>query len=653
MPDAPTVFAPTAAGPFFGLESRETYQTPSHAAFALNVDFSQGLIEPRKGFERWTAFTGLLHPQLYVAKHPSRCARVLWAGPAQGSHRPIVAVLTLDGAIVSSVDLTADFGEAPNADWSCSFIPIRTRGLLAEPQGLDAVLINTPQSSYLWVPGEDETVLRRPDLAVESERVDVLSQFYVDQVMGGGVAWLHNDHVFYAGFPEMSELTTDGALPTTQPPVPESWILPGRGSFRVGPNHIAISDANRPYDIPVSYHLVLPAEERVVGGKSFREQAIVCTDRGIYSFMGEPSAAVAGGAKFVPVVRGVGLTHQSAMVEAAGVLYLFAQDGIYAFDGQQARKLSEGIDPFWTGEDWGFALPAAAEAYLRSAGGSGGGLPWPWHFERSLGHLVRGAYYQTANQIWWGVPIRGGIGGGAGVGSARRRAISAALVLQLPRSAEERPAFSFYLSVRGSDFVTNDNIVPGASYFHAGQERFFVSGMGYVWQYPGTLPGDGTGVSSFSGIPLAYVSPPVDRGDPGQKIYRNPFARCRAYGKTPSSSGPQVELLGETSTFDAQLAGVANTDRQAWTGAYQTHPYGSTLADDLPRNNAYFTGTGLTGSTGVCSPQEWFTQMWSPSHVEDRWCRLAFTHFPANNAACWVAVQAYGFGKVPTGAVRT
>lgn len=683
--DEPTQVVLGASGPWQGMEERESYQTPSHCRLAFNVDFSRGYIESRDSF-RWNekqAFPMLINaPIVHLGKRPDAEPYVLIAGvsgTAGTLNFPYLYIKKLDGTTVASINLVA-FHEPIDADWSCSFVDTYVQGLdLANPQSYVATLITTPYSSWLWVPQESETTIRRPNMTTESLRVAKNSRFYLADAPRGHVAFQHHGSTIYAGFP-LGQVAVDGVVPVDYPGLPGNLICPGREAMRVSPRTILWSDFQDQFGIsPETSLFQVPQNETVTGGMSFREQAIFFTNRGIHSIMGSPTAG--GNLQMVSLVRGIGCVGAHAFAAARGFVYFMSWDGFYVFDGQDANKISAGIDSLFTGilpSD--LPEPVQTQLNLLNAGCN-------WHIDLSQAHLVRCAYYQTGNQVMWSVPIVGYTTTGAFVENKRKLHLTVVFDIK-------NTAWSIWFSDRGAynTYRDFDGWVPGVSYFDESGETHIGCDNSMMAYYPGGTPWDGKpnlylppgpGVQTpVKPITFIYVSEPFQKGNTEQNVFRGLWFRCKSFGMTPANPVPlgggevpffdvgvaNVVLTGEESAFDQMTpAGQAvfnPQDRQTSTTLWQTHPRGQFdyyQQQYFENNLDYFADVGTTGNnllppSGITtSCESWWTQKVYPTHVESKWSTFSIISrggYVDYRRAPWVCIANWSWEVVPTGANR-
>lgn len=583
MADVSQSLPQVLAGPWRGIEERETYQSDAHCQLAVNVSLHRGLIEGRKGFGTpiSRAHVGV---RLHVATRPVGPPRILMIGP-NASHQINLSVLSLDLTVIAGVNLSTAFNEPKCQHFQASFVEANLLN------GHHVTLIVTPATTYIWDPYVSETSVRLPVMATDTVKTDVLTFYYLNHPPKGPIACQHQKRYFYAGFAPMTELALDGALPAAQGDVPETWILPGRDKIRVGPNVVAFSDSLFPLDVHATSFIALPEDEAVTGLRSFHEQLVMLTDRAVYVLAGDPGL-YGGGAQVLRVVVGSGCVAPASVVEVQGALYYLGTDGIYAFDGQAARKISKPLDSHWTGEQHGDRVPGEISALLRAT------LRWPWRVDGRLAHTATAVHRQTENQIWFSLPTLGGY---------RFDSVAIANTTILPLIVVydyAHDAWTLFKRRSALDLATS-----AVSWVDGGRERTYLAQGEKIAEY-----GAGA-VDDADGIPVVYLSARHAKGNERGVVWGVPYLTSLSWGRTPGSNPPRWMLEGMEAPFDVQLAGAANASRQQWAADVQMHPH---------QDNTYFLGTGTLGATGtmLLTPQAFWSQRLQAGAVNSKWWRL-------------------------------
>ena len=590
----------TMAGPWLGIEERAVYQQPGHCAFALNVSFHRGTIAPRRGFKMVTQFESARGSGVFPTAHRSQIAIIRDAqgkpfilqvgNNSTGNNHIWAYVHTLHGLEVDSVDLTAEFGEAPNGYFKCSL----NRTIL---RGSPAVLISTPNSSYVFRTNAsgDSAVSRYinkastdelaslPDSTTDGDttKEGTLLALYHKSVPRG-FAEKHNGRMYYASPGYEAEL--DGLLPAIQDDVIEANVNEFKRSL-IGYFNDAVlySDMFDPVAIFAPSTFIPETGERVVACKSYGEKLMVFTEDKIFSQSGDPTFYLKY--PLTEVSSGHGLAAPLAIVEAAGALFYLSDDGIYAFAGEGPQKLSKGLDSLWTGYLHGNRLSPALEPLLEEMG-------WPWKISASRVGEARAAHLKEENLILFNVPV------GVNVASASVEDQWITIVYDYINQAfslwarrDMRALFWGHARFEGRDYFTtgaNGNLI--ALY---GEDK------------------DDLG----QGIPVAYQSNVTPPNNEEHVVFRHLRFQMLSVGKNYSTNSPQWFMEGSKAAFDEQLEGVDNTERQATTGTLELHPHQD---NDYLLENGFVLGSTPLTSTGFFSSKAFV------GPVTDNWCVVGY-----------------------------
>ena len=393
-------------GPWKGIEERESHQTDQHCSLAINVDFSRGYIEPRQGTKNLnSADTYVSHATIGVMDRPAGEPYILMVGPSQSRDWKIYCdILQLDGTSLGRVNLSDSFGEPADQHFQCSI----NRVVLVNPDTLKpnfVALITTANGSFIWNPHVDPTTLRRPVMTgvnkdAQQELIDI--PYYWTTEPRGRVCIQHNGRLFYAGFNENQEVTLTQSLPASQTYVPESWISGAkRDHITIGPHAIAYSDVYDPLAIGAQGVFSLPdTRERVTGLRSFKENLIIFSDKSIYVGVGNPESE---GQPFQihKVVDGVACIAPHAIEEASGALFFVGTEGLYAFDGTSATKISDPIGSMWSGLlSTNSTIKDGDSDTFRKYG-------YPWRISKREARFATSCHIRSRNQIWFSIPTMG------------------------------------------------------------------------------------------------------------------------------------------------------------------------------------------------------------------------------------------------------
>jgi len=608
-------------GPWKGIEERESYQTDQHCSLAINVDFSKGYIEARGGTRvilaeddsaNWPFVT---HAKMAILDRPAGDPYILVVGPSQArSWRIYCSILKLNGTVIANVDLSTNFGEPADQHFQCSI----NRVTLVNPDTLSpnfVGLITTPHGSFIWNPHVDPTTVRRPvmtgsDKDAQQELIDI--PYYWTTQPRGRICVQHFGRMFYAGFSPQELIELSQALPSSQNYVPESWIAGApRDHFTIGPHVVAYSDVYDPLGIGAQGVFSLDSQERVTGLRSFKESLIIFSDRAIYVGAGNPE--VDGQPMQIhKVVDGVACVAPDAIEEVAGSLLFVTAEGIYAFDGSSAKKISDPIDSMW-------GLKKSTNSTIKT--GESDALAqygYPWRISKRESRFATSCHVRSRNQVWFSIPT---IGKGTG-SHPNVRSPNCTIVFDY-----ENNAFSLYAD------GDRTNCVPfmfdGITYTgDNGLERVFLARGGLhtgtklnctvITEYDNYAADyilwSGAHMAAHPFL-FAWVSARHMKENEETLSFRK--ARLKLLAQTRGTTPAEYFLDGEESAFDKKLNGVTNTDRQQATGSVTMHP---DTSDD------YFLGTGRLG-TMILGQRDWFTSRIDPSSVASKWCRLGISQW--------------------------
>lgn len=126
----------------------------------------------------------------------------------------------------------------------------------------------------------------------------------------------------------------------------------GPNGATVGPSHVYFSDPGDPETwLTNDYVQLTPGDgERIVGAVAWRELVFVFKETKFFVFYGN-SVAADGSAIFNyrPVEGGVGLASRFGIATTPKGVYFIGADGLYVTTGSSAEKVSDQVEPLWTG----------------------------------------------------------------------------------------------------------------------------------------------------------------------------------------------------------------------------------------------------------------------------------------------------------------
>lgn len=156
------------------------------------------------------------------------------------------------------------------------------------------------------------------------------------------------------------------------------------------------SDEFSSLDIQAPHCLRTGDREEITGAASFKDVLVVFTDVSMYVVLGSSAADF----QARKIDGGVGCISHWSIVEANGLLYWMARDGIYAFDGSKATKVSVGIDQFWSEELRNGFVPSTFREAARSLG-------WPFNAHKQSLSSVNSVHYVERSLLLWSIPSPG------------------------------------------------------------------------------------------------------------------------------------------------------------------------------------------------------------------------------------------------------
>jgi len=618
-------------GPWRGIEQRETYQTPQHDEFALNVDYSSGYKRARPGMASPRG-DGLTRTYVRVLD-PMVGTGLNLGGPAEprmkevtlfdgskgilcvGSMGPWAATITVHGApvavdrpagdigfVVFNLDLhpvatgnltfpwDALAGTIPLADsrqdFRCSFVDMYA------PTGQKMVAVVSNAGTWVWDPNAvppfplgtpappwpywnrgDMRALRMSGAAdADFAFLYPASRNYFALPPRCTIATFHNDLGYFAGFAPRDGLPVQAEIEADQDGVAEVKITNDRLGIRFGPEDFIVSDPAVPFSIHTAATFNLDLAEHVTGMQPVGDALVVFADRAIYTIAGDPVL------QEVPISKladGVGCVAPHAIVAASGVVYFMAHNGIHRIAEGQVQNISDGISGLWTGE-WNKTRVNDTLLPLFSA------LKWPWKIDHKRFNEVTAVHLRDRKQIWWSLPIAGRTPGSRPIG----------LVFDYANEA-----FSFYTfrdafptgvrSGAGTFFSDGLQIETG------GKLRTFFCQRSETDAYAnivelGARPFDATG----NDIPFAWQTGRVGAGNDKKLSFRR--VRFELLATRKSRATTRAFLDGDEAAFDVELEGSAVTaaERQSDSLTLATHPR---------ETNTYFFSVGFFGATKFSS----------------------------------------------------
>ena len=600
------------SGPWVGMEERENFQTDGHCQLALNVDFSRGYIEGRKGLVK-TETNVPARSRMGVHRRGGKPEYILCVGPSSqtGSSAIHFNALDLNGDAISNStqNLTTSFGEPPSKDFDCSFVAVfvavkdPTSGLKTIARNM--TLVSTRNSTYLYDPIDNPSELVQVDMSKHPMQNWKLAWGYWAIQPRGHIAVEHQGRVYYAGFDDgfRDELTS--TIPEGQGD--ETIIDASNRSKRtLGPDFMVWSDSFDPLGIGAFNYFATEEGERITALKSFQEQLVIFTDRSVYVQTGSSAETY----QWMKVSSDTGCIAPHSVVDVSGVLLFMASDGIYAFQGagQQGavQKLSKPVDSLFNGGHTNTYIPEKMRTLLYDRG-------WPFTVKQGNMHRSEALHIQSKNQVWWSLDLEG----------RPTESWEMALVYDYYHQA-----WSIYSSGALTSSQSESFMYSGVSFLSGGgKERVFVSSAAPgVFEHKGSTD---TGVtSSESNIPMMYVSSRMFKENNTVSLYRPVRVKMLSHGDSSRMvNSPFWMLHGEEAHGDSQYlstagGGITTTseERQYTEGKLTMHP-----AEGM--NFFYDKGTYSGGGGGfgfTVQDADWFASKIESASVRSRSLRVSF-----------------------------
>lgn len=379
--------------PLKGIEWRDAFQDVDGEAITaeclINLETSHGELRERDGFEYIVVCPN--HAQIHVTDHPSKYKRIITVGEAIGDL--YAYVYDLGTGSNTATNLSAITGEKWFSGFRCSFVSVRLPG--GPNLAFDSTIIVTP--SYVYCVLVDGSVrVANMDTAANGGdclRINSLNYSYIESHLRGPIAVEHADKVFYMGWGSDSQFRFTSPVEEKQVLIPEVVLDQDRGSYRLSGDWMLYSDEFSSLDVQAHHALRTENREEITGAASFRDVLVVFTDVSTYVLLGASDKDF----QMRKVDSSVGCVSHWSIVEANGLLYWMAKDGIYAFNGSKVEKVSQGIDQLWSNETRSAFVPSRFTDKAKELG-------WPWTASRSALGLVNSVHFAERSLVMWSVP---------------------------------------------------------------------------------------------------------------------------------------------------------------------------------------------------------------------------------------------------------
>lgn len=573
--------------PLKGLEWRDVFQdTEAEAITAdcmLNVETSYGELRERDGFVYVRACAS--HAQIYATDQPNRGKRLITVGHLTTSGQKHISVSVADlgtgePAITSLTGLTGEFWYD---GFRCSFVPVRLPG--GPELAFDATLIVTPKHTYCVLPDGSVRAANMTDATSGGDclRDNDKNFSYIKTRPKGPIAVSHADKVFYMGWGADTKFEFTSVIEDEQVLIPGVLLDPERGSYRLGSDWLMFSDEFSSLDIQAHHCLRTNDREEITGAASFRDVLVVFTDVSMYVLLGSSALDF----QLRKVDGGVGCVSHGSIVEADGLLYWMARDGVYAFDGSKVQKVSVGIDQFWSKDPRTGFVPSEFSESAKSMG-------WPFRASRHGLNLVNSVHLRERSLILWSVPS-----------SDRANTFfrgSNSLPVTLVHDYKHGGFYFWCMPdfTHLSQSIAGTCMYDGVSVVDRGKETLYTTGfigsVGGIRRYGEYI--DMPASSVDQGIPFVWMTGRIDKNVIGTARIQSTRFSVRARGESHASSDSDYSDVS-WSVFDATTK--HQTDLEDSYNRLPMYPP-ELLSDETMTGTASpLLGTGAMGSMKLSS----------------------------------------------------
>ncbi len=541
----------TVTGQWRGLCLDENVETPQHDVVSINVDYSLGIKEPRKGFVEFDCTgTGALttgvvyYPKIFTHDFGAGNQYMLIVGTSSLSGAGDVKVAILDfwgmwgfgTSALSVFNLSTLYGEPqfygpPPCDSVGTMLT--TSGGLTKT----VTLITTKNQCFVFDPMEaPATRIRRMSATSVSSGGDAIkladaSFPYYATAPHGSIIEKHQQKYWWGGMRPADAWSLDSANPSTGTPASLTSVIQNatRDVQLMSPAIGAYSDEFDAAAV-LGWHVFSPdGSEAITAYKAFQQDLIVWTPTSMYVLAGNDDSSFA----FQVVSRGVGCVSNQSVVDVDGALYWAWQDGIYAWAGQgQPARISRNVDALWTGR---YPVTHQSATFTPSTYG------WPFKVRVGNLHWMRGSYRPQSRHIFWTLPTETYPGAQYGIMTP----------VLLVYAIDEKAWSIWFLPTQDDDelgYIVDIVTVMTA----AGPLTWAINEGGRLYAY-GNDDVDRTVATGVDGYnpPMFWLTGRILAASDVSTPVRRVHLKMLPLGKTPSSSPPKCIVRGERYYLDA------------------------------------------------------------------------------------------------------
>ena len=391
-------------GPFVGvtcLPWRERGQMGSggvRAALAVNVDFSRGSIRPRRGSSK---FAGLTSRVMGLHDYRKRDGQSL-----------VIAIILNETTMANTA-----------YPWTLEFHVYDTNGTKLNPETrLDQYpFAETPDpdnwytmaqfNNTLFIASHGGQVLQY-DYEVDADKPEVSTGDVLETIAAtvkiyttfpqGSMLVEHDGLLVVAGFDGQRHVLNQ-EVEKEQWNIDPEKIDSSKIAVRFHPNELIISEDAVPRTFAFDRLVPFSKDAAIRGLASTSAGLLVLTDSSVYSLQIKPASqdAVQGPLQQVRLlVAGIGCVGHRTVVQGRGLTAWLGYDGVYLYDGETVRSISDDISELWGAGRW-------QEGPIFALGETAAKLGYPFVLQKGRMDRACGAFHAAASTFVWAVPLGG------------------------------------------------------------------------------------------------------------------------------------------------------------------------------------------------------------------------------------------------------